>query len=144
MLSAVAASAPNNAWAIGENNSGKAVILRWNGSQWKQVSFSAPAGASLRGVSVTSSAERLRVVGGYGAPPYQMIALRWNGSTWKRVSLPKLPLQAHEGIWLNSVSATSASNAWAVGPSSPSTRAGSRVRPALERGILEPGVLRAG
>jgi hypothetical protein len=114
VLSAVAASAPNNAWAIGATSSGKAVILRWNGSQWKQVSFSAPAGTSLRGVSVTSPANAW-VVGSYGAPPYQMIALRWNGSTWKRASLPKLPLQAHEGVWLNSVSATSASNAWAVG-----------------------------
>jgi hypothetical protein len=37
------------------------------------------------------------------------------GRAWRRVSLPRLPLQPTVGTALNGVSATSASNAWAVG-----------------------------
>lgn len=115
-LHAVAASSASNAWALGEiySGTGKAVILHWNGHAWKQVSFSAPAGSYLSSVSVTSPASAW-AVGSYGTPTDQMIALHWNGSAWRRVSLPRLPLSSREGTALNGVSATSASNAWAVG-----------------------------
>jgi hypothetical protein len=115
-LRAVAASSASNAWALGEDYSGKgtSVILHWNGHAWKRVSFSAPAATYLTSVSVTSPSSAW-AVGGYGTTSQHMIALRWNGKSWSRASLPKLPVQAHWGVALNSVSATSRSNAWAVG-----------------------------
>jgi hypothetical protein len=114
-LHAVAASSGSNAWALGEisTGSGRTVILHWNGRAWKQVSFTAPAGTYLASVSVTSPTNAW-AVGNIGNPG-TIIALHWNGSAWKRVPLPKLPVPAHTGTALNSVSATSAKDAWAVG-----------------------------
>jgi hypothetical protein len=114
-LIAVTTTSAGNAWAAGVNyTTRKSVILRWTGSAWKRVAFSAPAGTYLSSISATSRTSAW-VVGTYGTPITHMIALRWNGKTWKRATLPKLPLQAHEGTGLNSVSAVSGSNAWAVG-----------------------------
>lgn len=115
-LRAVAASSASNAWAVGDvyGGSGKSVILHWNGAAWKQVSFPAPTGTYLSSVSVTSTTNAW-AVGYNGSAPYTSLALHWNGSAWKSASLPKFPLQAHEGTILNSVSATSPSNAWAAG-----------------------------
>ncbi len=116
-LHAVAVSSASNAWALGETNSGRgaAVILHWNGRAWKRVSFSAPAGTFLDSVSVTSPASAW-AVGSYSTSADHAIALRWDGSAWRRVSLPKLALPTgYQGTALTGVSATSRSNAWAVG-----------------------------
>jgi hypothetical protein len=116
-LTAVAASSAGNAWATGslsEGSASKPLILHWNGHAWKQVPFSAPADTAITSVSVTSATSAW-VVGEYGAAPFKPIALHWNGSAWKSVALPKLPLTKYVGAMLNSVSATSAGNAWAVG-----------------------------
>src|SRR5580692_247740 len=115
-LTAVAASSAGNAWATGslsEGSGSKPLILHWNGHAWKQVPFSAPADTAITSVSVTSATSAW-VVGEYGAAPFKPIALHWNGSAWKSVALPKLPLTKYVGAMLNSVSATSAGNAWAV------------------------------
>ena len=66
-------------------------------------------------MSVTSPADAW-VVGGYftsasrSAGSTRPIALHWNGSAWRRV-----PVSAGAAAELTGVSATSASNAWAVG-----------------------------
>jgi hypothetical protein len=119
-LRAVAASSPGNAWALGQTyRTGRPrpmpVILHWNGRAWRQVPSPAPSGAFLNSVSVTSPANAW-VVGGYFASANRSvgstrpIALHWNGSAWRRVPLP-----AGAAGELTGVSATSASNAWAVG-----------------------------
>jgi len=115
-MKAVAASSPGNAWAIDQvfEGQGKSVLLHWNGHAWKQASVRAPAGAVLASVSVTAAGNAWAV--GYdGKAPFRPLALHWNGRSWKQVSLPRLPLQAHVGAILNSVSATSPGNAWAAG-----------------------------
>jgi hypothetical protein len=116
-LTAVAASSASNAWAIGsfsEVTAPHSVIVHWNGHAWKQVSFPEPADDRVLSVSVTS-ATNAWVVGEDGAAPYKPWALRWNGKAWKSVPMPKLPLTKTVGAGLTGVSATSASNAWAVG-----------------------------
>jgi hypothetical protein len=81
------------------------------------VPYPALRGAFLTSVSVTSPANAW-VVGGYSASTNpsvgstRPIALHWNGSTWRRVPLP---VPAGAAVELTGVSATSASNAWAVG-----------------------------
>lgn len=121
-LTAVAASSPGNAWALGQtwhtgSTRSMPVILRWNGRAWRQVPSPAPPGAFLNAVSVTSPANAW-VVGLYFASANRStgstrpIALHWNGSTWRRVPLP---VPAGAAVELTGVSATSASNAWAVG-----------------------------
>lgn len=121
-LRAVAASSPGNAWALGQtwrtgSTRSMPVILHWNGRAWRQVPSPAPSGAFLNSVSVTSPANAW-VVGLYFASANRSIAstrpiaLHWNGSTWRRVPLP---VPAGAAAELTGVSATSATNAWAVG-----------------------------
>jgi hypothetical protein len=115
-MKAVAASSADNAWAIDQvfGSRARSVLLHWNGHTWKQASVRVPAGTTLASVSVTASGNTW-AVGYHGNAPYRPLALHWNGRSWKSVSLPRLPLQAHEGAILNSVSATSPTNAWAAG-----------------------------
>jgi hypothetical protein len=119
-LRAVAASSPGNAWALGQTYPPvgvrpRSVILHWNGRAWRQVPSPAQSGAYLNSVSVTSSANAW-IVGLYfasanrSAGSTRPIALHWNGSAWRRV-----PVSAGAAAELTGVSATSASNAWAVG-----------------------------
>jgi hypothetical protein len=122
-LRAVAASSPGNAWALGETYPPAGslrqmpVILHWNGRAWRQVPSPASSGAFLNSVSVTSAANAW-VVGSYFASANRSvgstrpIALHWNGSAWRRAPLPVPTGAAAE---LTGVSATSASDAWAVG-----------------------------
>jgi hypothetical protein len=115
-LSSVAASSAANAWAVDRvfSGRGRSVLLHWNGHAWKQASFRAPAGTTLTSVSVTAPGNAWAV--GYdGAAPYRALALHWNGHSWRSVKLPRLPVPSHTGVILNSVSATSARSAWAVG-----------------------------
>jgi hypothetical protein len=123
LLHAVAASSPGNAWALGETYPPTGsprqipVILHWNGRAWRQVHSPALSGAFLASVSVTSPANAW-VIGSYftsanrSAGSTRPIALHWNGSAWRRAPLP---LPAGAAAELNGVSATSASNAWAIG-----------------------------
>jgi hypothetical protein len=91
------------------------LVLRWNGSTWKQVPSPNPGaqGGMLIGVSATS-ASNAWAVGDYidrtGAP--KTLTLRWDGIRWTRVSSPN-PGLGFAG--LNAVSIVSRSDAWAVG-----------------------------
>jgi hypothetical protein len=56
------------------------VILRWNGTAWKQVPSPSPApSAGLSGVAATS-ASNAWAVGNTGSTT---LILRWNGTAWK-------------------------------------------------------------
>ena len=55
-LSGVAAVSARNAWAVGESAGGKALILHWNGTRWRQVPLpSLTRYSSLSGVAATSA-----------------------------------------------------------------------------------------
>jgi len=112
------------AWAVGTTGdcgcgNGDSLILRWNGTAWKQVPSPTPAGgrkagAALRNVAATSTNNAWAVgVSGCGCMPssYWPFILRWNGTAWKQV--PSAIQSVNTS--LSAVAATSASNAWAVG-----------------------------
>jgi len=112
------------AWAVGTTGdcgcgNGDSLILRWNGTAWKQVPSPTPAGgrkagAALRSVAATSTNNAWAVgVSGCGCMPssYWPFILRWNGTAWKQVPSAIQSVSTS----LSAVAATSASNAWAVG-----------------------------
>jgi hypothetical protein len=113
-LVGVAATSANSALAVGYSGSltsPKALVVRWNGTAWKQVPITAPAGSVLSSVAATS-ASNAWAVGQTGAG--KTLIERWNGTAWKQVASPT------PGTFsgLSGVTAVSASMAWAVGTTS--------------------------
>jgi hypothetical protein len=97
-LFGVSAVSPTQAWAAGsyeiQKPTGvapvKTLLLRWNGSDWTQVTTPNPDRVSgLNGVSA-NSASSAWAVGSYqvrhsgGQIPGQTLMLRWNGTAWTR------------------------------------------------------------
>jgi hypothetical protein len=128
-LSAVAAVAANDVWAVGEsvtgNNATQPLIERWDGAAWHVVSSSVPAGAtasSLNAVTRVPETNQLWAVGSVriGTPPsgmlgyFQPLVERWDGSSWQVITSPSLPSGSLAGS-LNGVVALSTTDAWAVG-----------------------------
>jgi len=111
VLSAVAAAPSGDAWAVG-STSGKTLIVRWNGTDWKQVPSPTPGTSpELSSVAVVS-ARSAWAVGGYGVYPHAKTLIEhWNGTDWKQVPSPS-PGTSPD---LTGVAATSEANAWAVG-----------------------------
>jgi hypothetical protein len=85
----------------------RTLILRWNGTAWKQVPSSNPSGGRLLAVAATSASNAWAVGTGTG----KTLILRWNGTTWKRVSSSSPATPAS----LSGVAALSACSAWAAG-----------------------------
>ena len=123
-LIAVGTVSAATAWAVGTTGgcgcgNGDSLILRWNGTAWKQVPSPTPAGgrkagAALRSVAATSTNNAWAVgVSGCGcmASSHWPFILRWNGTAWKQV--PSAIQSVNTS--LSAVAATSESNAWAVG-----------------------------
>lgn len=119
-LEAVAVSSPDNAWIVGLTGPGTTTItqtseiLRWNGQVLRSVPFPEPQGTALTSVSATSPTDAWAVGYYITSAGDQPIALHWNGTVWQRATLPRLPMPA-SGQSLISVSAISASDAWALG-----------------------------
>jgi hypothetical protein len=116
-LAGIAATSARNAWAVGSTGhadsvgySGKALILRWNGSAWRSVRCPRPGiGSVLYAVTAVSAASAW-AVGSYvtKAEPFGVPYIaRWDGRTWKQVRF-------QFGL-LSGATATSVRNAWAVG-----------------------------
>jgi hypothetical protein len=113
-LSGVAATSTSSAWAVGYSGSllsPKPLIVRWNGTSWKQVASLAPAGSVLSSVAATS-ATNAWAVGQTGAG--KTLIERWNGTAWAQVPSPAPGTSSG----LSGVAAVSASSAWAVGSTS--------------------------
>jgi hypothetical protein len=129
-LYGVTATSATNAWAVGtyfNPSSGHpaTLVLHWNGKTWSRGTSPTPNGSvDLTGVTATSPANAW-AVGHYDPKPTNFaedsLILHWNGKTWSKVTSPN-PGDAN-GTALYSVTATSGSNAWAVG-SSPQTTNG--------------------
>lgn len=130
-LSEVAAVSPRSAWAVGSYYNGTAdrtLIERWNGKKWKVQTSPNPGGSRsgdyLSGVAASSSTNAWAVGYYYDGTSYHTLIERWNGKTWKVESSPTVAGYRHNAggrimrgptVGLNSVAATSSSNAWAVG-----------------------------
>ncbi len=128
-LSAVAAVAANDVWAVGEsvtgNNATQPLVVRWDGANWHVVSSPVPAGAtasSFNAITRIPGTNQLWAVGSarIGTPPsgmlgyFQPLIERWDGSTWQVATPPSLPSGSLAGSF-NGVVALSANDAWAVG-----------------------------
>jgi hypothetical protein len=118
-LDGVAFSSGHVVWAVGSGDNcgcgpGKSLIERWNGKRWSQVRTSTLSGnMNLSGVASLASG-RAWAVGqrGGGISPTSSVVARWNGSRWVLVPIPRLG-GSHGGLF--AVTATSRSDAWAVG-----------------------------
>jgi hypothetical protein len=136
-LGGAAATSASNAWAVGLVSSFSAVLgqraapgmhlaatadprtftLHWNGSTWSRVSSPSPGiGDSLNAVGATSTSDAWAVgsTSPGGGNHDQTLVLRWNGSQWQQVPAPS-PGGTDSSSTLTGVTATSTSNAWAVG-----------------------------
>jgi hypothetical protein len=120
-LNAVAASSSSNAWTVGSSFNGtvsKTLIAHWNGKTWKQVKSLNAGGSTpndiLRGVAATSSSNAWAVGDNYNGTADQTLIEHWNGKAWKLEPSPNPGGSSHDNV-LNGVTATSSSNAVAVG-----------------------------
>jgi hypothetical protein len=90
-------SSANDVWAVGDG-----VVIRWNGTQWS----AAPTRENLTATSVWGTSPT-NVYVSYSAPSFGAVD-HFNGTTWS--------LEQSAGALFTSVSGSSASNVWAVGP----------------------------
>jgi hypothetical protein len=115
-LSAVAAIGSSDAWAVGWSVSGGAMeelIEHWDGAIWT-VSPNPnpdPAQALLLGVAGATATD-VWAVGSTGDTPQSLIE-HWNGTAWAVVTTPSIPGALNSS--LSSISALSATDAWADG-----------------------------
>jgi hypothetical protein len=116
-LTGVSAVSATDAWAVGNESSGRTLILHWNGSKWSTTP--APDGSSpysLNGVAAISATDAW-AVGSYSTGFERTLILHWNGSKWSEVASPS-PSPISNMVF--GASAASATDAWAVGEYSPS------------------------
>jgi hypothetical protein len=84
VLSGVAASSPNSAWAVGGHACDpKTLILRWDGSAWTHVPSPTPAGSNFLEAVAATPGGRAWAVGSAHGGTGTIFAERWNGTTWQ-------------------------------------------------------------
>lgn len=118
LLRSVSGVASNDLWAVGNVSyygpwgelEDSARTYRWNGSSWKQVSFPLSGYSYVNGVFARASDDVWAVGAGDSACGfnYCYATIHWDGSAWSDVFNP------NQGV-LYGVSASSSSDAWAVG-----------------------------
>jgi hypothetical protein len=114
-LTSVAALSASDVWAVGQSDH-RPLIEHWDGRRWVEtVSAYTAVNSSLSGVAVTSPTNAW-AVGAALAKRNVLLNLieRWNGTRWQVVRGPQVPRYV---TGLGGVTATSGSNAWAVGSS---------------------------
>jgi hypothetical protein len=119
-LGAITATSPTDVWAVGTRcfngtPSFRTLIMHWNGTAWKAQTNPNPHEAELDGVAAASPTNAW-AVGSYKTPKSsaQTLVEHWNGKSWKLQRSPN-PAGSFQPNSLNAVTATSATNAWAVG-----------------------------
>lgn len=128
-LSAVAASSRSNAWTVGYSyphgsSTTTTLVLHYNGRAWRRqpTPNGTGRGSNQLNAVATTSPSNAWAVGEYfpGAQRSRALILHWNGRAWRRQAIPN----PREGIvTLSGVTATSRSNAWAVGSAGSARRA---------------------
>ncbi len=124
-LSGVAAVSASDVWAVGEyyptssSQSEVTLVLHWNGKSWRTVPSPNPRqsdGTLPLSVSAASATD-VWAVGQYAQRRHNGIqgslAMHWNGKSWRIVPSPNP--RGSVGTQLDSVSAVSATDVWAVG-----------------------------
>jgi hypothetical protein len=117
-LNDVAATSPDNAWAVGDQPSpsgsglagaGDTLLLHWNGKAWSQVTNPKPVYGSLISVSATS-ADNAWAVGAEDTPKVHTYVLHWDGRSWTvQKQPPSVEYASYSDV------ATSGADAWIVG-----------------------------
>jgi hypothetical protein len=124
-ITGVAAVSARSAWAVGytsivNGTITSTLILHWNGATWTRVPSPNHEVGEITGVAATPAGTAWAVgcTGGcFTADGHGLLStsatliLRWNGTAWTRVPSPNPGPFAY----LSSVTATSSSDAWAVG-----------------------------
>ncbi len=114
-LYAVDGVSANDVWTVGDyqdsSNTYRGLILHWDGSSWTQTA--GPPGG-LGGVLAISSDNVWAVGGTTAGLNSQTLVMHWNGTTWNTVTSPS-PGDGENH--LNSISAVSDNDIWAVGNS---------------------------
>ncbi|MCX5192439.1 hypothetical protein OOK31_00805 [Streptomyces sp. NBC_00249] len=118
-LTAVAAAARNDAWALGERWDKTAMRMlsipfHWDGTAWTVRSQGASGGELT---AVAGSGTNAWAVGRQGVAPYTASMRRWNGSTWTETALPADVRD--KGATLRAVQVTGPNEVWAVGEYTP-------------------------
>ncbi|MBZ5596898.1 MAG: hypothetical protein LAN83_01135 [Acidobacteriia bacterium] len=122
VLNAVAAVAPNDVWAVGFfftcNALLKPMVLHWDGTAWTPVhtpALNTNDNAALNGI-VALAANDIYVVGYQPASNGAVLTLieHWDGTAWSVVPSPN---PSPTGNLLSAVTASSATDIWAVGNS---------------------------
>ena len=123
-LTGVAAVSATDAWAVGtycpnycynSEQKSQALILRWDGARWIKVKAPSPcAGMNFLHSVTASSATAAWAAGECDGQngSIRPLLLRWNGKSWSAARVPDPGISYN---WLNSVTAVSRTNAWAVG-----------------------------
>jgi len=122
-LTGVAATSPDNAWAVGYSGTGsknKTLIEHWNGRSWTIVPSPSPGPHGgqniLNSVAMTSATSAWAV--GYDGNVITIadrtLILHWNGTQWKQVASVS-PAGGAGVSQLYGVAADAAGKAWAVG-----------------------------
>ena len=126
VLNSVHGTGPNDVWAVGyftTNGTRHTLTLHWNGANWSVAPSpdALPAGNNVINVlsGVTAIAPNDVWAVGYsvsGTQSYATLTMHWNGAAWQIVPSPNLPITRSD-IYnaLDSVSAVSANDVWAVG-----------------------------
>ena len=113
-LNSVIAISASDAWAVGSG----ALALHWNGSSWARVPVPHPGtfANDLRGVAAVSASD-VWAVGTWQDTPtaVKTLIVHWDGTRWTKVPSPSFGAGSQYGSVLTGVSATSASDVWAVG-----------------------------
>jgi hypothetical protein len=118
-LTGVAATGPNNAWAVGGSNTSpgtSAIVEHWNGYRWRRVNTPPDVGM-LQGSTAIGRDDIWAVGYNDAGPVYKSLILHYNGRRWYAVPSPNPTGQTN--LW--DVSASSSTNAWAVGFTNPNS-----------------------
>jgi hypothetical protein len=119
----VAAVTSNDAWAVGQydsGNGGQSLTQHWNGTQWSTISHSQPNYASDLAAVTAIASNDVWAVGTYYPclPPcltQLTLTMHWNGTQWSIVSSPNIGSSYSE---FHSVSPVASNYVWAVGAGS--------------------------
>lgn len=111
------AAGPGGAvWAVGDSRNNAMTkftplsMVVWNGTTWRKVAVTAPAGSELSAVTFVPGGKVW--AGGSSAAGRHTLIVHWTGKAWSRVAIPDRFAGTN---YVNAVAATSSRDAWAVG-----------------------------
>jgi len=131
----VDALSPTNVWAVGRYNNGSApqtLAEHFNGSTWTWMSTVDPGTTADVFTSITTAGSGNLIASGYQASSgvNQTLVEQYNGTAWTVVASPNSSTTVNNQ--LNSITATSATDAWAAG-----TYAGGTAAAPVNQTLLE-------